>query len=768
MMARLLSKFPELLKLFVVCTALLFAITVANAENLNPPPAPAVLENIAQNLSPQERMDMLARLSDTEVRNMLINYLKQTDAAGVAVGEDMMMMDMVDSRIDVIRGNLASLLYRFPDIPQAFALVQTKLTDGRDSNQILIIFGFMIVVMAVAYGVELFFRKIKFTKITLAAGRGGRVVASILDLVSLGIFTGVTLIGFLIFYQGHVPSRALFLTYFSAVLIVRFSMLACRLVLSPKYPHLRFFEVDDQTALYWNRAALSLSIVGAFGFLTCDLMARLGVDPQLHNLLTIIVGVVFVSLLVRAIWKGRQSVLEIILGHEAERENIATLRRVFAHSWHYIVIIYVVAIFGFAIISSLGGNPISVGSVLLSLSMVILLPLTDAFIAKILTRSTTENDDPIGENQEQLNQEQTNDETMSEQVVLRQKAESNSYARILIQATRLLLIAGAFLILAKLWGVDFFGMANNNLGGATMRALLDIGITCLLAYVVWELIKAAIDKHLAKEETDNEVGDGEGGEAGGSRLVTLLPLIRKFFLVTIIVMAAMIILSALGVDIGPMIAGAGVIGLAVGFGAQTLVKDIVSGIFFLVDDAFRVHEYVDVGSVKGNVERINVRSLTLRHHLGPVHTIPFGEIGHLTNYSRDWVIMKMMFRVTYDTDMKVVKKIFKNIGQDMLADETLGPGFLEPFKSQGVKAMEDSAMIIRAKFKAKPGAQFSIRKEAYQRVQSAFKEAGIEFAHRRVSVDIPDGIDPKSTQGEAIIEAAGAAISAQDEAAEKK
>ena len=100
-------------------------------------------------------------------------------------------------------------------------------------------------------------------------------------------------------------------------------------------------------------------------------------------------------------------------------------------------------------------------------------------------------------------------------------------------------------------------------------------------------------------------------------------------------------------------------GIAVGFGAQTLVRDVVSGLFFLMDDAFRKGEYVDIDKVKGTVEGINVRSLVLRHHLGILHTVPYGEISYLSNFSRDWVIVKMEFRVPTDTDVNKVKKIFK-------------------------------------------------------------------------------------------------------------
>ena len=204
----------------------------------------------------------------------------------------------------------------------------------------------------------------------------------------------------------------------------------------------------------------------------------------------------------------------------------------------------------------------------------------------------------------------------------------------------------------------------------------------------------------------------------------------------------MIALSSLGVDIGPLLAGAGVIGIAVGFGAQTLVRDIVSGIFFLIDDAFRVGEYIEFENIRGEVEAITLRSLRLRHHRGAVHTIPFGELRSITNYHRDWAIYKMEFRVPYETNIEKIRKIIKKVGLDLLEHPVLGRGFIEPLKSQGVARMEDSAMIIRTKFTCKPGEQWVIRREAYSRIKEAFEANGIEFAHRRVTVNVPPDAGP--------------------------
>ena len=197
------------------------------------------------------------------------------------------------------------------------------------------------------------------------------------------------------------------------------------------------------------------------------------------------------------------------------------------------------------------------------------------------------------------------------------------------------------------------------------------------------------------------------------------------------------ILSSIGVNIGPLIAGAGVAGLAIGFGAQTLVKDIIAGIFFLIDDAFRVGDYVETAGAKGMVEHISVRSLKLRHPRGMVYTIPFGGMGSVTNFSRDYIITKLDIRVRYDADIDKIRKIVKKISKSFVKDEEFGPVLLSKIKSQGIKEMDDSAMIVRVKFKTIPGEQFVIRREVYRRIQESFREHGIEFAHRNVTVYLP-------------------------------
>lgn len=282
--------------------------------------------------------------------------------------------------------------------------------------------------------------------------------------------------------------------------------------------------------------------------------------------------------------------------------------------------------------------------------------------------------------------------------------------------------------------------------------VIDVTVILFIGYIVYHLFRIWIDSKIDEEvgETpEAELGD-EGGAGGASRLATLLPLFRGAILAVVIVSIILIVLMELGINVSPLFAGAGVVGLAVGFGSQTLVRDIFSGAFFLVDDAFRKGEYIDIGDVKGTVEKISVRSFQLRHHLGALHTIPFGEIKVLTNYSRDWVMMKLPLRVTYDTDVEKVRKLIKKLGLSLLEDPVIGDNFIQPLKSQGVIEMQDSAMIIRVKFMTKPGDQWLVRKRVYQEIRELFAREGIKFAHREVTVrlaaDQEEDLTPKQKQ----------------------
>ncbi|MEO1274330.1 MAG: mechanosensitive ion channel family protein, partial [Pseudomonadota bacterium] len=308
-------------------------------------------------------------------------------------------------------------------------------------------------------------------------------------------------------------------------------------------------------------------------------------------------------------------------------------------------------------------------------------------------------------------------------------------------ASLLAIGTGLWLVIWYWGGVGMF--AENALFGI-VEDVIDV---VLIGYVVFHATRIWLDQKImeevGEEDPNASIMDGEGGGAGATRLATLLPLIRNLVLSVITISVALLVAIEMGVNVAPLFAGAGIVGIAIGFGAQTLVRDIISGAFFLLDDAFRKGEYIDVGTVKGTVEKISARSFQLRHHLGMLHTIPFGEIQYLTNFSRDWVMMKLPLRLTYDTDVEKVRKLVKKLGIKLLEDPAVGHLFLQPLKSQGVIMMEDSAMIVRVKFMTRPGDQWVTRKKVYAEIRDLFEREGIKFAHREVTVRIPEEVGGK-------------------------
>jgi moderate conductance mechanosensitive channel len=314
---------------------------------------------------------------------------------------------------------------------------------------------------------------------------------------------------------------------------------------------------------------------------------------------------------------------------------------------------------------------------------------------------------------------------------------------VLGRGLRAVLIIGAAFLLVRAFGLDVDALAaSETFWTRLLRGAVHALAVVLVADVLWMICAALIDQKLASAQASAE----EGGRA--ARLRTLLPIVRSTVAVVLIVMVVLTALSALGIQVGPLLAGAGVVGVAVGFGAQTLVRDLFSKFFYLLDDAFRIGEYIESGNYKGTVEHLGARSVRLRHHRGPVFTIPYGQLGAVKNSSRDWVIDKMMIGVVYDTDLGKVKKIIKDIGKQLEADPEYGPKILEPLKMQGVEQFGDFAIQIRMKMKTQPNEQFGIRRRAYAMINEAFAANGIKFAHPTVQVAGP-------------AEAAGAAAAAR-------
>ncbi|MDH3792395.1 MAG: mechanosensitive ion channel, partial [Rhodospirillales bacterium] len=560
-------------------------------------PVPEAL--LSGELSAEERRDLLARLSDSQIRELMLQYLDT--AAGASAGPDDTpgFIDDFEDTAARVRKSQREMLGAIDELPSVVPFLLNRLAAGRDKSDLPLILVAFAVILLAGFAAEWLFRRMTRNygrRIQEAVAEGmtaklGYFAARlVLELLNLGVFWLAAIGVFFVMYQGHEPSRWVILTYLSAVVLFRVVAVVSQSLLAPSTPALRMVPLNDVGAHLLHNRVILFAAVAVFSFHTAALFQLLGLDWRVIQLFNSINAIVMVAVMVVTIWQGRKPVAELIRG-EAPPVMTATyrIRGVIAEIWHILAICYVAVI---AVLSRIGSlltqEPVA-GRGIGSLLVVIAVPLADGAIRQVLIEYFAAK-----------RAERSDEETA---------VSEDGYEVVVLRAARIVLVLAGTLVFLRIWGVDIFALSRTGFGVEVSRAVLHVGLTALLAYVGWALAKTAIDRRLALEGGGAAgPGDEGGGHGTASRLKTLLPLFRRFLFVTIVAMAVMIVLSSLGVQIGPLLAGAGVIGIAIGFGAQTLVRDIVSGVFFLLDDAFRMGEYVDVGVAKGMVERITVRS----------------------------------------------------------------------------------------------------------------------------------------------------------------
>jgi small-conductance mechanosensitive channel len=306
---------------------------------------------------------------------------------------------------------------------------------------------------------------------------------------------------------------------------------------------------------------------------------------------------------------------------------------------------------------------------------------------------------------------------------------SDVEARLLRSGARLarvvmLLAAAGFL--ARVWIVDSLSLVSADDWPSASRHWWLAAVTAFVGFIAWEVINFVSQAYLAPSATG--ATDTPPATGAGSRAKTLAPLLRAALLTLTVAMFGLAVLSILGVNITPLVAGASILGLAISFGSQTLVKDIITGVFYLAEDAFRVGEYIDCGKAKGTVEGFALRSLRLRHQSGQLHTIPFGQLGQVTNFSRDWATIKINLRFPRDIDLDKLRKAAKKIGQQLIDETDYAADFIDPLKMQGVTEVLDDVLVIGFKFTVIPARPSEIQREAMRRLLTDLPKAGLRFA----------------------------------------
>ena len=714
----------------------------------------------AADLDPATLREMVARLTDEEVRALLLarlDMLTSADRGDAAEPVDLARLyEDFEAETAMLWRNLGGTLASLPRIPEVVAGAFATYLGGRGASALLALIAVVAGALLVGYGFErglrwLFAgaleRMVELRPTGLPALLGILVLRLLLDLSAvLANAVGATLV-VLLSFPPRSPDRFTAMVVIVGVLVTRTGAAVSRFLLAPHRPALRLCHLDDAGAVALHRRVVTAIAAIAGAYLFQQWALHFGAAEAVGEVrLGFALKVVVLAVLIWAIWASRQAFATILLGGE---ESPTAAVRFFARAWPGIAIALIVVEF---VASELLVNldmreALTASAAFTIIGLIVAVPFIDTAV-KALVRSLYPVD-PVDE-------PGTREARLATQ-------------RGLVRLARVMAGLAVFALLLEMLGLDFRSLARAGLGAQLASSTIKVLLVVLIAYALWETINILASRQLALERMgQGEPGmpGGELGGQGGSRLGSVLPILQRTAQVAVLVLAVLTVLAQFGVNIAPLLAGAGILGLAIGFGAQTLVRDVVSGVFFLVDDAFRIGEYVDIGGTRGTVEKISIRSMRLRHHRGPLHTVPYGEIQKLTNYSRDWVIVKLKFRVPFDTDINKVKRIFKEIGKELLQHPEYGQDFLQPFKSQGVFDVDESGIIVRGKFMTKPGKQFTIRREIYQAVQKKFEEAGIEFARRQVIVQVP-GMESAGPEERKRLEQAAAAAAEAIAAAEQ-
>ena len=307
------------------------------------------------------------------------------------------------------------------------------------------------------------------------------------------------------------------------------------------------------------------------------------------------------------------------------------------------------------------------------------------------------------------------------------------YIDMLRRAVLAILLVLAGILILQVWGVDFMAWLASPAGQYLTGRLVTIVLIIIAGIVVAELFSIAVENHMQRHKTDYS------DISRRSRARTLLPLLKNVVRVALGTIIILLILAELGIEIGPLLAAAGVVGVAIGFGAQTLVKDIITGIFILIEDTIAVGDVVDLEGNSGVVEGMTIRSVRLRDAAGTVHTIPFSAITKVMNMTRDFSYAVFDINIAYDQDIQQVIDVVQAIGAEMRKDPKFARDILEPIEIQGVDRFADSAVVIKARIKTKPIRQWEIGRAFNWRLKTAFDAAGIEipFPQRTMHIISP-------------------------------
>ncbi len=519
-----------------------------------------------------------------------------------------------------------------------------------------------------------------------------------------------------------------------AILLVVQCYVAARVVLalsemllSPAGTQLRLLHVSDWAAEFLTRWIRRVAVIGITGYAVAGVGLQFGMYRTAYDALLKLFALVVHACLVVAVLEARVPVARRIRARPSARGPWAILLNRLADTWHLIAIFYIVALWLVWAVELRNGYVRLVHFFVVTAGVLVASRLVAMVLLGGLDRAR-------GLPGLALN-------------VPGFEERATAYYPILRSILLMGISVATTITLLEVWGLGVFAwFEGNNLGRRSVSALLLIGTTVFLAVVVWECVNAAVELHLARLSRSAQL-------ARAGRLRTLLPMLRTVLLVLIVLVVALMSLDELGVNIAPLLAGAGVVGIAVGFGSQKLVQDLITGLFLLLENAMQVGDVVTLGGLTGTVEALSIRTIRLRALDGSVHIIPFSAVTTVTNQTRDYGYAVIDVSVGLNEEPERIVDILKQSADGLRRDPRWQSIVLEPLDVMGVEKFVDLAWVMRVRMKTQPASRWAVARELNRRFKVTFDELGIESpftSHRALSstpgpADAPEA-EPQPTE----------------------
>ena len=509
---------------------------------------------------------------------------------------------------------------------------------------------------------------------------------------------------------GAVPLAAFAVASFAALSVAALPQTAAELVLAVVYASsaariamlaLRAVPAPDAADLLAWLRRLVLAIV--YGWLVCEVARIFALPSAPYHLLVDLVGLAVLVVGISMVLRNREAVRSRLRG------DGGGIGARLADIWHVVAVAYLAAMYLVWAAAVEGGFAYMGAASAWTVAAIAAARLADLGVLRLVEAATRW-------------------EVRADSRFPGVKARADRYMPVLRKCLRTAVWLIAAIAALEAWRAPVLDLLAAPVGERILGALVRIALVFGLFLVLWEALCLAIERYLdARDE------DGNPLERSG-RARTLLPLLRRASAVLLLTVGGLTAASELGIDIAPLLAGVGIAGLAIGFGAQTLVKDVITGLFIVMEDQVAVGEYVSVAGHSGTVEALSIRTIRLRDLSGTVHVVPFGEVGTVENLTRDYSYALIDAGVGYSEDTDRVSDVLREIAASMESDEDWRDCVIPPFEVFGVQELGDSAVVVRCRFKTPPMQQWAVAREFRRRMKKRFDELGIEipFPHRTV------------------------------------